>query len=96
MDSTVISVTSQEWLSNTVLPILAVVVPVWVYLSTPQTSVLKSKVDITTYKTEIDALKKDITETRDSALLLRKEIKDDLNYIRQRLDSVSDFKKRGG
>lgn len=94
MDASILSVGTQEWISNTIVPILTIVIPVWVFLSTSHKAAMKGKVDKETYKTEIDGIKKDIQEAKDSNIKLKEEIKDDLSYIRQRLDQVADLTKK--
>jgi len=93
MDASILSVGTQEWLSNTIFPILMIVVPVWVFLSTTHKAAMKGKVDKETYNAEIEAVKKDIKEAKEGNVQLKKEIKDDLSYIRQRLDQVADLNK---
>lgn len=94
MDASILSVGTQEWISNTIVPILTIVIPVWVFLSTTHKAAMKGKVDKETYKTEIAAIRDDIKEAKDSNAELKRDIKDDLSYLRNRLDQVLDTKKK--
>ncbi len=73
MDGPILSVGTQEWISNTIVPILTIVIPVWVFLSTKHTSAMKGKVDKETYITELKAVKEDIKEVKHENLLSKRK-----------------------
>lgn len=100
MDGSILSVGTQEWISNTIVPIISIVVPVWVFLSMKSSAAMKGKVDVAVHdavikavREEVRVVKDDIKEVKESNTELKKDIKADLTYLRDRLDKVLDVKQ---
>lgn len=85
MDQTLLYQTAMEWVISTLIPILAVVLPVVLWHKSKQQSEMDKKADKTVMKSELDSIKKDIKEVKstaseDRALFLSevKELRTDL------------------
>jgi len=64
MDAAFLFANSLEWVTSTILPILVVVIPVWIHLSSKHARAMDKKVDKEVFDTKIKPIEKAIVEVK--------------------------------
>jgi len=64
MDNALLFANSLEWITNTILPILVVVIPVWIHLSSKHARAMDKKVDKDGFESKIKPIEESIVEVR--------------------------------
>ena len=64
MDNALLFANSLEWITSTILPILVVVIPVYIHLSSKHSRAMDKKVDRDVFESKIKPLEKSITEVK--------------------------------
>ena len=64
MDQALMFANSLEWITSTILPILVVVIPVYIHLSSKHTRAMDKKVDKDVFDSKIKPIEKSVTEVR--------------------------------
>ena len=94
MDQTVLYAQMMEWVFNTLLPILGIMSPVAIYLHMSHKNAMKDKVSVDLFKATIEPIEKDVEEIKQTSIILKGEIMDELKYIRGRVDQMADKSKK--
>ncbi len=90
MDQALLYSQMMGWIISTLIPILAIVSPVAIYLHMAHKNTMDSKVDSKIFEATIEPIRKDVDEIKQNNLALKSEIMDELKYIRNRVDTLAD------